>query len=57
MTVSTMQHKKTETLVPFLQRIPGRKNVNNEDVQEWMNEDEQQELTVIHYKLQIMMMQ
>jgi hypothetical protein len=46
-----------ETLVPLLQQIPGCENVNNEDVQEWMTEDEQQQLTVIHYKLQIVTMQ
>jgi hypothetical protein len=45
------------TLLPLLQQIPGRENADNEDVREWMNEDEQQELTVIYYKLQIMMMQ
>jgi hypothetical protein len=46
-----------ETLVPLLQQIPGHENANNEDVQEWTNKDEKQELTVIHYKLQIMMTQ
>lgn len=49
MTVSAIQCKKTDTLVPLLHLIPGSQTVNNEEVQGRMNEDEEQELTVIHY--------
>jgi hypothetical protein len=46
-----------ETLVSLLQQIPGHENAHSEDVQEWTNQNVQQELTVIQYKLQIIMMQ
>ena len=31
-----------ENLVPLLKVIPGCENVNNDDVHEWINQDEEQ---------------
>uniref|UniRef100_K7F4N8 HTH CENPB-type domain-containing protein n=1 Tax=Pelodiscus sinensis TaxID=13735 RepID=K7F4N8_PELSI len=43
--IQEMMQENCDNLLPLLQQIPGCEKVNDDDIQEWMEKDEQQELT------------
>jgi hypothetical protein len=40
-----MVHENCDNLLPLLQQIPNCEKVNDDNIQEWMEKDEQQEQT------------
>jgi hypothetical protein len=44
--IQEMVQENCDNLLPLLQQIPGCEKIDDDDTQEWMEKDEQQELTI-----------